>query len=261
MSKKSTNKKSKKQQKAATDAPQNSAEQRSRAIRIIVIVLAVVTALSILLPSLSAIVSVFSDSSSTDTTLTSDDSSDDDEEEEETTVATIDAQYEDDEAELLASLEEDPTNLAVLLNLGELYVEWAQTASDYAESDEDTEHIYELYTSAITYYDQYLELYDSDYVVVQRAVALFERGDTQTAVDALLAHMEDAGASYPPLYVTLGNFYEELGETDLAISYYEQAVELDPDDAYGSLTEAEERLEELTESDEDEEDSDSTDEE
>lgn len=245
-------KKSKQQQKASTDTFQNSTAQRSKAIRIVILILAVVMALSMLLPSLSSIVSVlFDSSSSTTTTTTSDDSSDD--EEEETSVATIDALYEDEEAELLASLEEDSTNLAVLLNLGNLYLEWAQTASDYAESDEDTEHIYELYTSAVTYYDQYLSLYDSNFVVVQRALALFERGDTQTAIDALLAHMEDAGASYPPLYVTLGNFYEELGETDLAISYYEQAVELDPDDEYGSLTEAEERLEELTESDEDEE--------
>ncbi len=238
--------KARKQQGSSNREHQNSAAQRSNATRVVIAALAVIMALSLLLPSLSAIVSALSSTSSSTTTevdTSSDETTDDaSDEEEEITVATIDALYEDEAAELEASLEDDPTNLVTLLSLGDLYTTWAAEAADYASSDEDAAHIVALYSMSVSYYDQYLALNDSNSVTVSRASALFECGETQDAIDALLERMQGEGASYPPLYLALGMFYEELGETDLAISYYEQAEELDSDDTYGSQTLAQERL-------------------
>lgn len=212
----------------------------SRFQKAVIVLFVAVFALSTLASALASVFGTTStdDSSSTDTST-------------EYTVEAMDERYSDLVADLEAQLEEDPDDAATLLALGRYYSSWGASVSSLATVDEETSHANELFDQAIGYYDQYLEIEDSNAARVDRALCLYYQGDTTAAISGL-EEITVASPDYALAWANLGMLYEVEGSTDEAIAAYEQAVETDPDDEYGAKSYAEERLSALEEDDEEE---------
>lgn len=105
----------------------------------------------------------------------------------------------------LAASKSDPTNEALLANVGHTYYEWA--VAEYESGAQDASRPYWL--SAVTYYDQALALNPNDNVVIgNKAFALTYAGspDAQAALEAFIATND------PTLVDQIANAKELLGQ-------------------------------------------------
>lgn len=211
-------------------------DRLTRGQKVVVVVFIVIFAFSTLAGALAAI-APGANSDATDET-----------QEETTTVASVDEQYEGFVSGLEAKLAENAEDKATLLSLGKYYAAWASGVRDAATTDDETSHANELFDKAVGYYDQYLELEDSNAVRVSRALCLYEKGDVDGA-RAALEELTAAVGDYGPAWMNLGKIYEELGDTEAALAAYEKAVEADADDEYGAKSYAEQRISALESSD------------
>lgn len=223
--------------------------------KVIIAIFAVLMALSMMLPSLSAIVQNGNSQDSQqeqadDSDSTSDANADSTADSTSDSSSTTDyvAQIDDDYSQLTADLESklagDPQNLAYLLNLGKDYMSWGVQVSYFGSTDANTSHANELLEKAIGYFDQYLELNDASAVRVDRALCQFyegETGDAQTALEQLTQDDPD----YGPAWANLGMVYQARGDSDSARSAYEQAIAADPDDEYGAKSYGEQGIKSL----------------
>lgn len=238
----------------------------STGMRVIVGIFAVVMALSMMLPSLAPI---FAGDSSQEDSEQTDEATEDEAKKDETKDESEDAQKtetksnseldkiianvpDNDTLKSLAEqnektnekftkrLEEDPNNLAALLNLGQNYMNWGYSARYSGTTDEETKYAEALVKKAIEYYDRYLDLRDSDAVKVQRALCEYYIGNTEDAI-AALEDMTKKKPDYPLGWANLGMLYEQQYEYDKAKEAYAKAAETDPDDEYGAKSYAEER--------------------
>lgn len=163
-------------------------------------------------------------------------------------VTTIDENYKTEVDALKKRLDADANNLAALLNLGNQYMSWGYNVSYYASGDESAStHASELFDEAISYYDRYLALNDSNAVKVDRALCQFYGGDYTAAQEALEKLTKDA-PDYGPAWANLGLVYESTFNTTSAEEAYKKAAEVDPEDEYGSKTFANQRLASMHES-------------
>ena len=138
-------------------------------------------------------------------------------------------------------LEENPDNLAALLNVAKLYMNWGYSA-DYASSnDEEHAYSYTLVNKAIEYFDRYLALNDAKSVHVDRALCYYYLDNTDEAISQLEAYSETE-PKYPLVWANLGMLYELKGETEKANEAYKTAAECDPKDEFGAKTYANGRL-------------------
>ena len=222
--------------------------------RIAIAVIAVVMALSMMLPSLSSIFSGSSSSTTTDqsssadastsestSSSSSDSSSSSSSTSTTNTVDTIDSEYKTLVASLESKLANDPNNLATLLNLGRDYMQWGYQVVYNGTTDADTTHGNDLLDKAISYFDQYLALNDSNSVKVDSALCLLYKGDTSGAISALQQITTDS-PDYGPAWANLGLAYEISGDSTSALSAYQQAETTDADDEYGAKSYAEKRI-------------------
>ena len=222
--------------------------------RIAIAVIAVVMALSMMLPSLSSIFSGSSSSTTTDqsssadastsestSSSSSDSSSSSSSTSTTSTVDTIDSEYKTLVSSLESKLANDPNNLATLLNLGRDYMQWGYQVVYSGTTDADTTHGNDLLDKAISYFDQYLALNDSNSVKVDSALCLLYKGDTSGAISALQQITTDS-PDYGPAWANLGLAYEISGDSTLALSAYQQAETTDADDEYGAKSYAEKRI-------------------
>ena len=222
--------------------------------RIAIAVIAVVMALSMMLPSLSSIFSGSSSSTTTDqsssadastsestSSSSSDSSSSSSSTSTTNTVDTIDSEYETLVSSLESKLANDPNNLATLLNLGRDYMQWGYQVVYSGTTDADTTHGNDLLDKAISYFDQYLALNDSNSVKVDSALCLLYKGDTSGAISALQQITTDS-PDYGPAWANLGLAYEISGDSTSALSAYQQAETTDADDEYGAKSYAEKRI-------------------
>lgn len=222
--------------------------------RIAIAVIAVVMALSMMLPSLSSIFSGSSSSTTTDqsssadastsestSSSSSDSSSSSSSTSTTSTVDTIDSEYKTLVSSLESKLANDPNNLATLLNLGRDYMQWGYQVVYSGTTDADTTHGNDLLDKAISYFDQYLALNDSNSVKVDSALCLLYKGDTSGAISALQQITTDS-PDYGPAWANLGLAYEISGDSTSALSAYQQAETTDADDEYGAKSYAEKRI-------------------
>lgn len=232
--------------KSKAEGQKKSTDRLTRGQKIVVVVFIVIFALSTLAGALAAIAPSSSSNTSEET------------QEDTTSVASVDEQYEGFVSNLEARLAESPEDKATLLSLGKYCSAWASGVKSAATTDEETAHANELFDKAVGYYDQYLALEDSNAVRVSRALCLYDKGDLDGA-RAALEELTAAAADYAPAWKTLGMVYEDLGDTEAAISAYEKASEADPNDEYGAKTYADQRISALQSStDEGEEGTDAT---
>lgn len=240
----------------------------STGMRIIVGVFAVVMALSMMLPSLAPIFAGNDSSSQTDEQA--DEANTDEKTDEQTeeakpdeakpadseldkTIATV---PENDTLKNLAEqnktkvdkfgkrLEEDPNNLAALLNLGQTYMNWGYSARYSSSTDEETAYSEALVKKAMEYFDRYLALRASDAVSVQRALCNYYVGNTDEAVSSLTKLCEEK-PDYAMGWANLGMLYEQQYDQSKALEAYAKAVETDPNDEYGAKSYAEQRIQSI----------------
>lgn len=227
------------------------ANNLSTPAKVVIIIFAVLMVVSLMMPTLSTAFSnnqqaeqqssqdSSADSSSDSSSDSSDDSSADTSSA--TGVAAVDAKYQDTVAELESKLSSDNTNLATLLNLGRNYMRWGASVLSASSSDDDTTHGNELLEKAIDYYQQYLDLKDSDAVRVDIALCKLYEGETNEAQSDLETLTQNS-PTYAPAWANLGMVQEYSGDKDAAKASYQSAIDNDPNDEYGAKSYATQRL-------------------
>lgn len=244
----------KKQQTAKSHAAAQSTknqsakkDKKSPMVIAVIVILALVMALSISLPSLTAIfahnpapqdASTTQDEQATTAAATAAATNS-------ASVAGVDAQYQALVDSLKSKLDKDPDNLAHTLNIANDYMAWAQSAQQYATTDDEKNHVSELWQSAIDYYNKYLKLNDSQDVHVRIALCTYYKGDSEGALKMLEDFTAGAGKDYGPAWAYLGFMQESAGKTDDAKKSYTTATAADKDDTYGAKSYATERLAQL----------------
>ena len=243
-----------KRAKGAAEAQAKSAKPKdgmSLGAKVALTVFAVLMALSMMLPSIAAIVGASSSQDSSSQSQSADsgssaDSSDsgsssDSSDGTTDAVAQADEKYQPLVDALETKLSSDSQNLATLLNLGKDYMAWGVTVRYSGSTDASTSHANELLEKAISYYDQYLALKDSGAVRVDRALCQYYEEGTSEATAALEQLTQDM-PDYGPAWANLGMLYESAGNSDQAREAYQKAQEADADDEYGAKTYATQRI-------------------
>lgn len=224
--------------------------------KVVIVVFAVLMALAMMLPFMASVVASdqqaqsaqqSQEQSSSDATSDSDsnDSSDD------TSDASLDGvpenlqsvakSYASKVQTLESKLEDDPNNLAALINVADDYMNWGYSSLQSSTTDEETSYSNGLLQKAMEYFDRYLALNDSNSAKVDRALCQYYSGDTSGATSALEQITSDA-PDFGPGWANLGMVYEQAGDTDKAIEAYQKAVDADANDEYGAKTFANQRL-------------------
>lgn len=235
------------------------ARKMSTGVKVVIGIFAVVMALSMTLPSLSAIFagsssdqSAEEESSDAEATETEETSAEP-EKKAEVKVVGEDNVPENDTLKSLAEsnvstakkflerLDKDENNLAALLNLGQTYMNWGYSANSSASTDEEKAYAKSLLDTAIDYFDRYLKLNDSATVKIDRALSQYYAGDTDEAVKAL-EKVCDEYPENPLAWAQLAYLYESQNNTDKASDTYRKAAELDADERYGVKNYANQRL-------------------
>lgn len=226
--------------------------RKNKIMGIAVGIFAVIMALSMMLPSFTYIFGnnqSAQDQAAQEQEAKKEESSDessskestDTQEEQATGIEAVDKNYKAVVDPLEKKLEKNPKDLATLLNLGNDYMSWASEASSYAADEEASNHVNELFQKAIGYFDQYLELNDSQVVKTSRAMCFFSMGDTDTAMSELQTLTENS-PDYGPAWAYIGLIHESQGDTDAAKEAYNKAIEVDPNNEYGANSYANRRL-------------------
>ena len=165
----------------------------------------------------------------------------------ETTISSVDdvvSLYSSTLTSLEDTLADDPDNLDNLMNCGTAYLECGTYAGYYATTDDEVSQVNELLTKAEGYFDDYLEIEDSDTVRVYHALCKLYQSDYTAAQNEL----EETTEAYPECglaWAYLGLVQEIEGDTDTARTSYETAMECDPDDEDGAYSLASTRIEAL----------------
>ena len=234
-----------KRAKGTAEARAKSAKPKdgmSLGAKVALTVFAVLMALSMMLPSIAAIIGTSSSQDSSSQSQSADSGSSSDSSDGTTdAVAQADEKYQPLVDALETKLSSDSQNLATLLNLGKDYMAWGVTVRYSGSTDASTSHANELLEKAISYYDQYLALKDSGAVRVDRALCQYYEEETSEATAALEQLTQDM-PDYGPAWANLGMLYESAGNSDQAREAYQKAQEADADDEYGAKTYATQRI-------------------
>ncbi|MDO4537681.1 MAG: tetratricopeptide repeat protein [Coriobacteriales bacterium] len=233
----------------------------STGTKVVIIVFAVVMALSMMLPTLASVVasnnaaeeaakeeetsesaSGTADSTSGETASTSGEvASEEAAVPDNESLKSLATQYEEQLAVYKERLAKDGSNLAALLNLGQNYMNWGYSAYYSSTTDEEKAYSKGLIDKAVSYFDKYLAINDSDAVKVDRAMCSYYAGDTDAAVAAIEQITKDNPSS-PLAWANLGVLYENKGDSEKATEAYKKAIEADPNDEYGAKSYANQRL-------------------
>lgn len=159
-------------------------------------------------------------------------------------VDYVDSQYEGLVSDLEKTLDDNPDDTSALLQVARYCTSWGSAVDMLAQSDDEHAHGEELIQRAIGYYDRYLELDSTAEASTERALCEYYLDDIDTAL-ADMQKVTQTWPDYAPAWADLGLLYEVQGLTGDAIMAYQTAIEKDPDDAQGSKSYAEGRLESL----------------
>lgn len=232
-----------------------SASKLSTPAKVVIIVFAVLMAFAMMFPSLASIVASNnqeqSDSSQADNSTTDSSSGDSTDSTDSTDDASMDGipenlqstaqTYVSEVNSLESKLNDDPNNLAALINVADDYMNWGYASLQASTTDDEKSYSNGLLQKAMDYYDRYLALHDSNTAKVDRALCQYYMGDTAGGTAALEQIAADA-PDFGPVWANLGMVYEQAGETDKAMDAYQKAVDADPDNEYGARSYANQRL-------------------
>lgn len=207
---------------------------------VLVAIFAVIIGVSMMLPSLSYIFAgagASSDSQASEASASQDGSTDQaSTTQDPTSLEEVDSQYQG----LVTPLEEtlqgnpdDATKLSTLLGLGDDYAKWGTAGAQFATTEEQQQHVVDLFNKAIDYYNQYLAINDSDAVRVRVAQCTMFSGHVDEGI-AALEEMTQKNPDYALAYVYLGIGYAAKGDMTKAVNTFKVAEEKDPDNAAGA---------------------------
>lgn len=250
--------------RAASSAKGGSGRKMRTSTKVVIVIFAVIMALAMMLPSFASVVASNNQdaaqqeaqNSSNDANSSSDNSNDSSSSNDSADDAaategvpeglqSLAKQYYSRNQTLESKLDDDPNNLAALLNLAQNYMNWGYQARSQSNTDEETTYSKGLLDQAISYFDRYLALNDSNSAKVDRALCQYYEGDTDAALTALQQITTDS-PDFAPGWANLGLLYENAGETDQAKDAYQKAADADPNDEYGAKTFANQRLVQIT---------------
>lgn len=208
-------------------------EDRKKTIRnIAVSVFAVILVLSMMVPSLAAIVMNARQAKAVSQAQSG-----------EVTSETIDAVYQTQAEEADAALAASPNDAEAMLTAANNYFNWGYAVGAYATDENAATHSSELLGKAKDLYDQYLAKEESSDVEVNRALCLLYTGDVAGA-QAALESVVDKDSACASAWANLGMIYE-MTNPDAAASAYDSAIAADPDDEAGAKSFAQARLDAL----------------
>ena len=227
----------------------------STTAKVIIVIFAFIMAFSMMLPSLASVFGGRSSSSSEteESTEQTDTTEEEAAEEEKDDFDPMDGVPENDSLKQLAEtnaqkahdyekrLKKDPENLALLLNLGETYMNWGYSAVTNSTTDEETAYSKGLIEKAEDAFNRYLKIRESDAVKVNLAQCQNYKGDTKGAIKSLVSITKES-PDYPLAWVYLGMFYEQSGDNEKATEAYHKAIDTDPNDEYGVKSYANQQL-------------------
>lgn len=236
--------------------PEAPNKLRRTFIVIAVVLASLIMALSILLPSLSAVIEALTSGSeaTTEEAATTEASTDEAEDESDDSseddtyqqyIDTINERYGTTADSLQAKVDADATDKASLINLANTYYEWGTSLSNFATTDEQTLSMQEKLNKASELYGTYLELEDSNAARVSQIMCNYYLGNVDAAINDLEAFCAKT-ASYAPAWSDLGMMYNAKGDTAKAIEAYSKVSEVDPNDTYGLKSSAESQISSLS---------------
>ena len=202
----------------------------SKGKTIVIIVFAVVLVASLCLPFFSSC------GANTGTSGSQSSSSDDASSSSDTkTVAQVDEDYSAQIDSLKSKLAANSTGsagLAAVASLGNTMMDWGNGLQQASDASDNEDHIKDVFSQAVAYYDQYLaQNPDSKAVTVDRAICVYYSGNEDEAISTLEEFTAD-DPDFSPAWVNLGIFHELHQRTDDALAAYGAAVEADAKDSY-----------------------------
>ena len=211
------------------EVEKRKADRKKTVRNIAVSVFAVILVLSMMVPSLAAIVMNARQAKAVSQAQSG-----------EVTSETIDAAYQTQAEEAEAALAASPDDAEAMLNAANNYFGWGYAVGAYATDENAATHSVELLGKARDLYDQYLAKEDSSDAAVNRALCLLYMGDVTGAQESLEAIVEK-DAECASAWANLAMIYETT-DPEAATAAYEKAIAADPDDAAGAKSFAQSRL-------------------
>jgi len=225
--------------RAKIKRPETEAEKekrkadRKKTIESIAIsIFAIILVLSMLVPSLAALVSNARHAKAVSNMQSG-----------EVTAEQIDAMYSANVEAAEAALSESPNDKDAILELANQYLSWGYSVSYYATDDAAATHSAELFSTARDYFDRYLEIEDSADVRANRALCSLYGGqitEAQTELEEVVANYPDCASAW----ANLGMIYE-MTNPDAAAMAYERAIAASPNTEEGAGAYAQSRLDAL----------------
>lgn len=149
------------------------------------------------------------------------------------TVETINAQFQPGITALTALAASDPTSYTANVNLGNAYFDWAQTLSTPAEGASEVSTVAvaaagPLWLSSRDAYAKAIEIKAGDPAVeTDFAIVTFYSGETTAAI-LIGEKVAKTQPDFSQVWLNLGVFYANSGQTDKAIAAFERYVKLEP---------------------------------
>jgi tetratricopeptide (TPR) repeat protein len=142
------------------------------------------------------------------------------------TTASLAAQYTPQVQAIEASLTADPKNYNLLVEQGNLYLDWANALQSAQPSESPTSN--PLWGSALTYYQRAVAIKKTDAPVMgDYGISLFFSGETSAAIAA-----GETARSLDPTLATnlfmLGEYYATAGQNAKAIEAFQAYVKAAP---------------------------------
>jgi len=146
-------------------------------------------------------------------------------------------------------VESNPTSQTPLVNLGNVYFDWAQKVSQ-ASQNSTTAAVTAgaLWISAKDTYAKAVKIKPGDpALTVDYAIATFYSGDTSGAI-AIALPISESNPTFAQAWLNLGVFYQAVGENAKAVAAFNQYLKLDPTGKQGNATYAKQQLDVLKKS-------------
>lgn len=158
------------------------------------------------------------------------------------TIQGLDKTYSESVQKLEQQLQSDPNNMTYALSVANKYYEWAYKERTLASSDEEKQHVKDLFLKAKDAFGKYLELNkDSNTARINQIMCQYYADDKANALKELEAFTSQH-ADYAPGWADLGMMYQMDNRLDDAKKAYTRAAGADQNNAYGVKEYAEQNI-------------------
>ena len=232
-----TQKKSTAKARPARENPQVPADVRTQAPKkkdkgkgkkVAIIIFAIFMSISMMVPSLSAIINGIQQQKQQD--------------EHKLTAEQVDADMSKRIDELKAKVDKEPKEAQNWIDLGNGYLRWASFDQMFASEKKDQGTLTKLFSQAMAAFEKGRSLGGSPQAEIGMSSCLYQQGKVEEAINLLETYNKEKKEDARVLR-SLGTLYEAEGERNKAISAYKRIIEIDPTNQMGQKKFAQGRLE------------------